>query len=550
MTQEEAISILKTGSNVFLTGEPGSGKTHTVNIYIQYLREHDVGVAITASTGIAATYLGGMTIHSWSGIGIKKSLTKSDLANLQAKHRLVSRAQKTSVLIIDEISMLDAKTLEAVDMALKTLRENNDPFGGMQVVFVGDFFQLPPVVRSGEEFPGFAFESQAWNNSKPVICYLTEQHRHKDIKFVSILSAIRKKDNLENAYAFLTSRKLDLKYRELTTRLYSHNVDVDRVNNEKLGNLPGEEYEFQMTSLGAKPLVEQLIKSCLSPEILILKKGARVMFTKNSFEEGFVNGTLGEITGFDDEAPVVLTNSGRKITVSPAEWGINDGLKILASISQLPLRLAWAITVHKSQGMTLDSAVIDLSQAFEYGQGYVALSRLRSLSGLFLLGINNKALEVHPDVSRVDHSFRERSEKAEIVLNRYSESELISKHNDFILKCGGGIEKISAKSNNSTYEQTLEIYKTGKNILEIANERNLKEGTIISHLEKLKDDKKLTTIDLERIVPEYLEKELPIIHKAFYEIGSEKLSPIFSEFNGKYSYDELRVARLLLKVLS
>ena len=550
MTQEEAISILKTGSNVFLTGEPGSGKTHTVNIYIQYLREHDVGVAITASTGIAATYLGGMTIHSWSGIGIKKSLTKSDLAKLQAKHRLVSRAQKTSVLIIDEISMLDAKTLEAVDMALKTLRENNDPFGGMQVVFVGDFFQLPPVVRSGEEFPGFAFESQAWNNSKPVICYLTEQHRHKDIKFVSILSAIRKKDNLENAYAFLTSRKLDLKYRELTTRLYSHNVDVDRVNNEKLGNLPGEEYEFQMTSLGAKPLVEQLIKSCLSPEILILKKGARVMFTKNSFEEGFVNGTLGEITGFDDEAPVVLTNSGRKITVSPAEWGINDGLKILASISQLPLRLAWAITVHKSQGMTLDSAVIDLSQAFEYGQGYVALSRLRSLSGLFLLGINNKALEVHPDVSRVDHSFRERSEKAEIVLNRYSESELISKHNDFILKCGGGIEKISAKSNNSTYEQTLEIYKTGKNILEIANERNLKEGTIISHLEKLKDDKKLTTIDLERIVPEYLEKELPIIHKAFYEIGSEKLSPIFSEFNGKYSYDELRVARLLLKVLS
>ena len=550
MTQEEAISILKTGSNVFLTGEPGSGKTHTVNIYIQYLREHDVGVAITASTGIAATYLGGMTIHSWSGIGIKKSLTKSDLAKLQAKHRLVSRAQKTSVLIIDEISMLDAKTLEAVDMALKTLRENNDPFGGMQVVFVGDFFQLPPVVRSGEEFPGFAFESQAWNNSKPVICYLTEQHSHKDIKFVSILSAIRKKDNLENAYAFLTSRKLDLKYRELTTRLYSHNVDVDRVNNEKLGNLPGEEYEFQMTSLGAKPLVEQLIKSCLSPEILILKKGARVMFTKNSFEEGFVNGTLGEITGFDDEAPVVLTNSGRKITVSPAEWGINDGLKILASISQLPLRLAWAITVHKSQGMTLDSAVIDLSQAFEYGQGYVALSRLRSLSGLFLLGINNKALEVHPDVSRVDHSFRERSEKAEIVLNRYSESELISKHNDFILKCGGGIEKISAKSNNSTYEQTLEIYKTGKNILEIANERNLKEGTIISHLEKLKDDKKLTTIDLERIVPEYLEKELPIIHKAFYEIGSEKLSPIFSEFNGKYSYDELRVARLLLKVLS
>ena len=157
MTQDQALSILKTGANVFLTGEPGSGKTHTVNQYIQYLREHGVSVAVTASTGIAATHLGGMTIHSWSGIGIKKELSDRDLAALHGKNRLVSRTRKTNVLIIDEISMLEARVLSAVDRALRTLRENNSPFGGLQVVFVGDFFQLPPV--SGNEPVQFAFAS-------------------------------------------------------------------------------------------------------------------------------------------------------------------------------------------------------------------------------------------------------------------------------------------------------------------------------------------------------------------------------------------------------
>lgn len=511
MTQNEALSILKIGANVFLTGEPGSGKTHIVDLYIRYLRDHGIGVAVTASTGIAATHLGGMTIHSWSGIGIKKSLSASDISKMQKNRRLTSRAQKTSVLVIDEISMLDASTLEAVDIALKTLRESKKSFGGMQIVFVGDFFQLPPVVQKGEEFSGFSFKSLAWNEANPVICYLTEQHRHKDLKFINILSSIRSKDNIQNVHSFLSSRKVNAKSTEVTMQLYSHNVDVDKVNNERLKSLPGNEYVFQMSSRGAKPLVVQLKKSCLSPEILTLKMGAQVMFTKNSFGEGFINGTLGEIVGFDDERPVVVIKSGQKIVVEPVEWEVDDGVKALASITQYPLRLAWAITVHKSQGMTLDAAVIDLSGAFEYGQGYVAISRVRSLSGLFLLGINERALEVHPEVVSADANFRLKSERARNHLSKYSQSELRKKQNEFILSSGGKLTKVVPKSKISTYEQTLQMYKSGKNISEIASTRGLKEGTIVNHI--------------------------------------EKLSPVFEKLNGKYTYDELRLARLVMNYL-
>ncbi|MBI4130665.1 AAA family ATPase, partial [Candidatus Roizmanbacteria bacterium] len=401
MTQNQALSIVKTGANVFLTGEPGSGKTHTVNQYIHYLREHGIAVAVTASTGIAATHLGGMTIHSWSGIGIRKEISERDLAALHGITRLVSRVQKTSVLVIDEISMLEARVLSVVDRALRALRENNNPFGGIQVVFVGDFFQLPPVSGKDEQAQ-FAFESPAWTEANPVVCYLKEQHRQEDVRFTSLLTAVRSGTNSSEDYSRLLTRKVSVNFEGAMTRLYSHNADVDRVNAVKLQALPGDEQVFYMASQGNKALVEQLKKGCLSPEKLTLKKGAHVMFTKNNYEEGFVNGTLGEVVGFEDELPVVMTKQGRKIGVVPMEWSIEENGRVLASITQIPLRLAWAITVHKSQGMTLDSAIIDLSAAFEYGQGYVALSRVRTLSGLFLLGLNERALEVHPEIITAD----------------------------------------------------------------------------------------------------------------------------------------------------
>lgn len=415
MSQAEALSILKTGLNVFLTGEPGSGKTHTINKYVRWLSERGVDVAVTASTGIAATHVDGMTIHSWSGIGVKRSVSDYDIELIQSKEKTAKRIIEAKVLIIDEISMLDATTLESVDRVLRNLRRRplmpEEPFGGLQVIFVGDFFQLPPVSR-GEEKMQFAFESSAWKDANPVICYLDEQHRQEDDEFLELLAAMRRGAVMPAHRARLRSR-MDSAPDAVATRLYTHNADVDRINAGALEQIPGNAHVYQMTSRGVSGLVEALKKNCLSPETLVLKEGAMVMFTRNNFDAGYVNGTLGTVIGFSPlGAPSVKTRSGLTLTVEPVEWAIQDGAKIVAKINQVPLRLAWAITVHKSQGMSLDSAVVDLGAAFEYGQGYVAISRVRTLAGLHLIGFNERALEMHPRIIAQDRYFRAYSDAA------------------------------------------------------------------------------------------------------------------------------------------
>src|SRR3989338_5782328 len=194
MTQEEALTLLKTGMNVFLTGEPGSGKTHAINKYIAWLRERGVEPAVTASTGIAATHVNGMTIHAWSGIGIKRTISDWDVEMIAGREKTAKRIVNARVLIIDEISMLDAATLGNIDKVLRTLRRRplmeEQPFGGLQVVFVGDFFQLPPV--SNEREAVFAFASNAWREANPIVCYLSEQHRQEDADFLDLLDALRR----------------------------------------------------------------------------------------------------------------------------------------------------------------------------------------------------------------------------------------------------------------------------------------------------------------------------------------------------------------------
>src|SRR3989338_5832170 len=443
MIQEQALQILKTGANVFVTGEEGSGKTHTINTYIGWLRERGIEPAITASTGIAATHVGGMTIHAGSGIGIKRDLSDWDLEALLEREPLVRRVRLAHVLIIDEVSMLDAYTLTMVDRAVRTLRGlpagkagNELPFGGLQIIFVGDFFQLPPVSKG--EPSKFAFESPAWEEANPLYCYLSEQHRQEDGVFLELLGALRAGKLNDTHKDALRSRAEFPEDNELSTRLYPHNANVDQVNDEALSKIEGEAKIFEMRSEGGKALVESLKRGCLSPETLALKDGAAVMFTRNNFEHGYVNGTLGTVTGFSEGGfPLVRTREGAMIEASPEEWRIDDRARTLAKIVQIPLRLAWAITVHKSQGMSLDSAVMDLSAAFEYGQGYVALSRVRSLSGLYLNGFNERALAVHPAILKQDGQFRGASAAARDAFGAMDNTELQALHKQFVQKSGG-----------------------------------------------------------------------------------------------------------------
>ncbi|MDP1709812.1 MAG: helicase, partial [Candidatus Komeilibacteria bacterium] len=220
---------------------------------------------------------------------------------------------------------------------------------------------------------------------------------------------------------------------------FSHNFDVDRVNDERLRQLPGQSRNFTMKARGAKRLVETLKRGCLSPEILALKVDASVMFTKNSPKGLFVNGTLGKVERFDPASgyPVIATRQGHKITAEPADWLLEEDNEPVAQITQLPLRLAWAITVHKSQGMSLDGAVMDLSGVFEFGQGYVALSRVRRLSGLYLLGWNRRAFEVHPEIVAKDSDFRTASDNSLAVFARLSPANQQNLHHRFVNLCGG-----------------------------------------------------------------------------------------------------------------
>jgi hypothetical protein len=456
MTQADALAILKTGANVFLTGEPGSGKSHTVNAYVEYLRGRGIEPSITASTGIAATHIHGMTIHSWSGIGITEYLTPEDLDRIASREHVVKRVRPAKVLIIDEISMLSASTLSMVEAVCREIRQMSDAFGGLQVVLVGDFFQLPPIVRKsfrqdsqdsfysdlpeGEGEGIFAFTSDAWRRANPIVCYLTEQHRQDDPTFLEVLSSVRRNEVTAEHRAHIDKRKISMDtLPQGITKLFSHNADVDRINAEALAKLPGTPRTYKMSSRGRDSLVENLKRGCLSPEVLALKEGASVMFTKNNVQGRFVNGTLGTVVSFTPGMgyPEVRTLDGALIAAEPLDWSVEENGVPLATVSQIPLRLAWAMTVHKSQGMSMDAAVMDLSASFEYGQGYVALSRVRRLSGLHLLGINKKALEVHPQILEKDAEFREQSETAENTFTSLSKSELQKLHTNFIRACGG-----------------------------------------------------------------------------------------------------------------
>jgi ATP-dependent DNA helicase PIF1 len=515
MTQAETLNILKTGMNIFLTGAAGSGKTHVLRQYLACLREHGIPVGVTASTGIAATHMGGITIHSWAGIGVKDELSEYDIEEIAGKENTAKRIIAAKVLIIDEVSMLHHYRLDMINRVLKHVRNSYLPFGGLQIIVCGDFFQLPPISRASvyaaadnnnqlfelDEYENsdsmFSYHSRAWKEANFIVCYLEEQFRQTDPQYLSILNAIRnanitksvidllrtrfikiipaKGSNMDSAdtpsaspatgesmageAASGSRRHPDSDKRDITfgggseasaspmfvpfagmtsnsniepTKLYSHNANVDAENERELAKIQGRIFEYEMNGYGNKRLSEGLKKSCLAPENLRLKHGARVMFVKNNYEKGYVNGTLGIINDCGYDNIVVQTKNGR-IKVEKETWRVEDNNgSVLAEIEQYPLRLAWAITIHKSQGMSLDAAHIDLSRSFERGMGYVALSRLRSLAGLHLLGLNDMALQVHAEALKYDEKFKELSLKQKAEFMILPEEEIKKLHIKFL----------------------------------------------------------------------------------------------------------------------
>lgn len=553
MTQKVALDILKTGASVFLTGSAGSGKTYVLNEYIRFLRMCEVSVAITASTGIAATHIGGTTIHSWSGIGVRSFLTEADIDVIESKQYLYKRLTTVSVLIIDEISMLHRVQLDMLDMLLRQVRRNDAPFGGVQMVFCGDFFQLPPVVKNREvETHDFVFSAASWASLDPVVCYLTEQYRQTEGDLQFILNEVRTGIVSEKSYELLES-KIQSSDTDNHTKLYTHNIDVDALNTTELEKIDNKEYVYEMHSTGKELLVESLMKTCLAPQKLILKKDCKVMFVKNDPEQKYVNGTLGIVEDFlVDGTPVVRTLDGRKLFVSALSWAVEEDGKVKASITQLPLRLAWAITIHKSQGMSLDAAEVDLSKAFTYGQGYVALSRLRTLDGLSLIALGDDAFLLHPAVKDKDIVFQELSSLSEHAYLSFSEDDILERHKNFIKKVHGTWKEESEQKKDisfvskDTYQVTKQMLDMGKTINEVVTERSLTLGTILNHLEVLQKRRLISDFSTYNLIDQ---ERLKIIVEVFQELKVRSLTPVFEylkKADFDTTYEELRIARLFL----
>jgi ATP-dependent exoDNAse (exonuclease V) alpha subunit len=553
MQQEKALAILKSGKNVFLTGSAGTGKTYVLNQYIDYLKERKVKVAVTASTGIAATHMNGMTIHSWSGIGVKEFITSGNLASMNSKKYLKEHLEKVKVLIIDEISMLHKNQINAVDVVLRYFKKNEDAFGGIQVVVCGDFFQLPPIGNQGEAAKDkFAFMAEAWVKARLSVCYLTEQYRQSDNDLNLILNEIRTGNISKKSYATLQKASANKLADDVEpTKLYTHNYDVDRVNAQHLSQLSGTPKKFKAKTSGNKKLIETLKNSVLAGEELVFKIGAKVMFVKNDKEHRYVNGSLGKILGFTDKGfPSVKLLNGKTITTDIENWAImDDNGKTLASYNQVPLRLAWAITVHKCQGMTLDAAEIDLSKTFETGQGYVALSRLKKLENLQLLGLNEMALRVDSLANKADGRFQELSSDSD---NEFTMDELDLIGKTFIRDVGGLIDKkeitkhknrVKEKESSkmSTYEVTLIHLKQSVSLKEIAETRGLSVGTIAGHLIKIRKDHPDENLNFYKPKSTVL-KKVKTAYDEQPKTAPISLNAIYGKLGGSVTYDDIKLA--------
>jgi hypothetical protein len=572
MKQNTALDILKSGKNVFITGSAGTGKTYLLNTYTQYLKERRVYPTIVAPTGIAASHLGGQTIHSFFSLGIRESIDEGYVEFLMEKKYLKTRFSKLKLLIIDEVSMVSPELFSSMDLILRGFKGTDAPFGGVQVVISGDFFQLPPVSKEPRE-KRFAWQSPAWKALELQTCYLQEKFRQDDERLIQILDDIRAGSISEGSEKLLAERhEKELISHFTPTKLYTHNVDVDRINLAELEKLPSTSKLFVYESKGSQKNIEKIFKSSLVLEELALKKGAVVIFIKNNTEAGYVNGTTGTVESFSpiDNMPIVRTTEGLKIKLDMEEWSLeNDSGKVTATVSQVPLRLAWAITIHKSQGMTLDAAEIDLSKTFETGQGYVALSRIKNIEGLRLMGLNTMALRVDPLILHVDERIKKASQKASDSIEALSKKSMESLFEKHISDLGGIVskEKIDEEKENikagkpshsvyvtPTHTKTKNLIKKSDTLIKLAQNRGLSKGTIIQHLVLIKEEE--PEIDINKYKPNkelfsrvdnvVLKLKTKNMKENFSEKGTLKMKSVFEALGGEVSYDDIRVCMLFI----
>lgn len=394
--QKQAIEFAREGKCFFLSGPAGTGKSFIIN----HISSFCPGIKITASTGIAAETIGGTTLHSFAGVGLAKDPMQKLVQNIRNNQLTMSRWLSTKILIIDEISMISSEFLDLIDEIAKEIRKNKKPFGGMQVICVGDFYQLPPV--QGD----FAFEADVWPELIGLnVVVLEEVFRQKDPKFLKALHEIRTGKLTSESYKYITenSGKITDTHGILPTKLYSKNSEVDEINEKQLAALPGESYEYTAFDTVVPKFSKSVINFPIS-DLLELKVDAQVIILKNS--DDYKNGTRARVVECLDETVRVETLDG-VFTLKYEQFDVYSGKIKIATRRMIPLKLAWALTIHRSQGLTIDLLEVDLESVFAPAQAYTALSRARTVEGLKVKGLSERVVYCNEKVSKYYKSLQE-----------------------------------------------------------------------------------------------------------------------------------------------
>jgi ATP-dependent DNA helicase PIF1 len=386
------------GKNIFLTGPAGTGKSFCVNLLFKFLDLHGIFYGKTATTGVAAINIGGTTVHSWSGMGLADDNGEDLLNKVNDNKKAKNRIKNAKVLIIDEVSMAKSELVEKLDVVCQYIRNRDKPFGGIQIIMVGDFMQLPPVFTRFEQ-ELFAFDSRAWGDANIKTIHLTEIVRqHNEPHFARFLNEVRMGEAKDFS---LLMPCLDRVFPDdgiVPVKLFCRNLDVSTFNSGELRKIKTESQFYEAVDAGGDQWKQFFDKNCQAPTRLELKVGAQVILLRNiDLALELVNGSVGVVEKVYTDCVEVRFSSGT-YAVEPFTWEVkqneydelNGAMKkvILATRRQIPLKLAWALTIHKSQGSTLDRAEIDVSEAFAPGQAYVALSRVRNLGSLKIRGFS------------------------------------------------------------------------------------------------------------------------------------------------------------------
>ena len=558
--------VEKTDMSLFLTGKAGTGKTTFLREVVRYTKKKCI---VLAPTGIAAVNAGAMTIHSFFQFGLGPFVQgviepKSDFRINKSKLELIRHLQ---LLIIDEVSMVRADLMDHIDVELRRIRRNSKPFGGVQLLMIGDLQQLPPIAHGGEDEllrqyykTLYFFSSAALKSMKYSCIELKNVYRQTDRHFIDILNHARDCTLTSQDISDLNARYVpgfSPKPEDGYIRLMTHNRQVDYVNETEMEKLDSKPYTFEAAVTGTFPE-----ESYPTADSLTLKKGAQVMFIKNDPERRFINGTLGEVKSIDRNSIAVrLAESGTVIDVEPMEWQniryqFDEESKEISSkqigrFKQYPLKAAWAMTVHKSQGLTFDKAIIDVHAAFSPGQAYVALSRCRTLDGLVLSSPVSASVFMRDNAvdAYMNYISRPVEELAFSSCYEYFEYEKKPEPEEVAPVKKVKVNQEKPKKVNkeeprddtgkklNTFECSYWLYNQGYTVEQIAEKRGLNQSTIEGHLERY-----VASGDID--VHEFVDGDtLQKVEAYCMEHPEEKaLKPIFEHFDAKIPYGVLRMA--------